>query len=234
MPDQVLNSNVRLPPRLVRQDSRRKYKAMIETAGDLFINRGYGNTSMELVAATAGVSKRTLYSHFENKEALFAAVIKALCANIVPPTIAEIGGVDGSIESVLTKLGIIFLTNICSPEQIQMFGSLLNESRQFPQVGLMMLEGPVQRSQELISKYLHTCIRAGQLELAEPDLAAAHFMGLLKADLQMRLLFNQKVNTSKAEIKRVVVAAVDLFLNGALSRRKPVATTAEEVFEVLG
>ena len=205
-----------MPPRLLRQDSRRKYQAVVEAAGALFLERGFGGTSMDAVAAQASVSKRTLYSHFENKEALFAAVIEARCASIIPPSLAEAGGVEGSPEKVLTRLGMVFLISIYAPDQIQLFQTMISDSRRFPQVGRMMMEGPVARSQTLISDYLARHAEAGVLAIEHPDLAAAQFMGMLKTDVHMRLLFNQPVAVTRAEIARIASSATRLFLHGAM------------------
>lgn len=44
-------------------------------AKDVFIEMGFERTSMDLVAARAETSKRSLYAHFESKDKLFAAVV---------------------------------------------------------------------------------------------------------------------------------------------------------------
>src|SRR2546430_6029030 len=46
-----------------------------EAATALFLRSGYLGTSMDEVAALAGVSKQTVYTHFSDKEALFAALV---------------------------------------------------------------------------------------------------------------------------------------------------------------
>lgn len=45
------------------------------TAKDVFLEVGFERTSMDVLAARAETSKRTLYAHFENKDALFLAVV---------------------------------------------------------------------------------------------------------------------------------------------------------------
>src|SRR5947209_10172585 len=48
---------------------------LLAVARELFVERGFGGTSIELVLERAGVSKGSLYHHFTNKEALFEAVL---------------------------------------------------------------------------------------------------------------------------------------------------------------
>ena len=47
-------------------------------AREVFLEAGYERTSMDVVASRAKTTKRTLYAHFANKEALFLAVLKFL------------------------------------------------------------------------------------------------------------------------------------------------------------
>src|SRR6185312_14690775 len=58
---------------------RRKVVLILEAARALFLEVGYGATSVDAIARAAGVSKATLYGHFPSKEALFEAVVVAQC-----------------------------------------------------------------------------------------------------------------------------------------------------------
>ncbi len=49
--------------------------AIVEAATALFLDAGYGAVSMDAIARRAGVSKRSVYSYFSGKEALFGAVM---------------------------------------------------------------------------------------------------------------------------------------------------------------
>src|SRR6476620_2706926 len=56
----------------------RKRAAILDAAMAEFRQAGYAATSMDKVAASAGVSKRTVYNHFPSKEALFAQILEQL------------------------------------------------------------------------------------------------------------------------------------------------------------
>src|SRR5579871_4959390 len=64
---------------------------ILDAATSLFLRDGYAATSMESIAAAAGVSKRTLYKRFPEKPALLRAAIAALIEKWLP-------GLDGSLE----------------------------------------------------------------------------------------------------------------------------------------
>src|ERR1700751_1567276 len=58
---------------------------ILEVATELFLAEGYGTTSIEAVAERAGISKRTFYHRFDDKAALFAAVVQRIIKQIRPP-----------------------------------------------------------------------------------------------------------------------------------------------------
>ncbi|MCH8112342.1 MAG: helix-turn-helix transcriptional regulator, partial [Proteobacteria bacterium] len=62
-----------------------KKELIIDAARTLFLKLGFGATSMDAIAAEAGVSKRTVYSHFQNKEALFAGIVISMCQELGGP-----------------------------------------------------------------------------------------------------------------------------------------------------
>src|SRR3984957_6063558 len=68
-----------------RADASHLRQRILQTGRELFLAEGYGSTTIEAVAARAGVSKRTLYHRFDDKAALFAAVVHEIIEQIRPP-----------------------------------------------------------------------------------------------------------------------------------------------------
>ena len=56
--------------------SERSRTAILDAALELFSHRGYGATSMRDIAGKAGVSTGSVYHHFQDKEAIFQALLK--------------------------------------------------------------------------------------------------------------------------------------------------------------
>lgn len=62
--------------------SEQKHLDILEAAKAAFLERGFDNVSMDAIADRASVSKRTVYNHFENKDALFEAITEQLIMHV--------------------------------------------------------------------------------------------------------------------------------------------------------
>src|SRR5512132_4406241 len=58
-------------------------RRIIAAATSLFSRYGFRRTSVDLIAAEAGVAKPTIYAHFADKEAVFLAVCADVCADFL-------------------------------------------------------------------------------------------------------------------------------------------------------
>jgi TetR/AcrR family transcriptional regulator of autoinduction and epiphytic fitness len=57
------------------RNKSKKRVAILDGAIEVFIDMGYELASMDKIAETAGVSKRTVYNHFGSKENLFLVIV---------------------------------------------------------------------------------------------------------------------------------------------------------------
>ena len=71
---------------------RRKEGAIVSAARDMFLQNGYSGTTMAMIARHAGVADGTLYTYFENKDALARGVIADFYARLMA---TAQDGVDG-------------------------------------------------------------------------------------------------------------------------------------------
>jgi AcrR family transcriptional regulator len=73
--------------------------AILASARSLFGDRGFEPTSIDDIAAGAGVAKGAVYHHFESKEAIFTQVLEAVQMQLlqatVPPAVGAQAGLAG-------------------------------------------------------------------------------------------------------------------------------------------
>lgn len=204
------------PPR--RRLYHRKSAVVLEAAERVFLQTGFASTSMDDIAVAAGVSKRTVYSNFGNKEELFAAVIRKRCAHVVPDDAIVAEAADLDVEAGLNRLAVAFLTSIFARSQVELYQTVVAAARKRPEMGQAMYEGPISQSQHIIAGYLARQVDAGRLVIADPDAAAAQLIALIKTNIHMRLLLNQPVDTAAQDIADSAASSIRLFLYGCAPR----------------
>src|SRR6478672_1234307 len=65
--------------------SARKRRAIVDAATTAFLRGGYLGTSMDEIAAAAGVSKQTVYKHFADKKRLFSEIVTSMVDEVSDP-----------------------------------------------------------------------------------------------------------------------------------------------------
>ena len=91
-----------------RAEALQLRERILVAATHLFLAEGYGSTTIESVAARAGVSKRTLYDRFDDKAVLFAAVVHRIIGEIRPPP--DVPLIEGAaLPAILRRLALLML-----------------------------------------------------------------------------------------------------------------------------
>jgi len=165
-----------------------KRKAILDAAKTLFVTKGYASTSMDAVAAEAGVSKLTVYSHFTDKETLFSAAVVAKCEEQLPPLFFELPeGV--SVQTVLLNIARGFHQLINSVESVNLHRLMMTLGVQDPRLSQIFFEAGPQRMVQGMERLLTRIDQTGALRIDNPHNAAEHFFCLLKGAGNFRLLY---------------------------------------------
>jgi AcrR family transcriptional regulator len=193
-------------------DHRNMTGRILAAANGLFMQSGYALTSMDAVAKMAGISKSTLYSHFESKEHLFGAVIHQARQSLHDSlaTVTTVGEQDA--EKMLRQIGTQYLRFITQADSITMYRLVIAESAHLPDLGRDLFQSCSNLIAQLIGESLRSWNEKGLVSIANPIQAARQFLALLKSDLQLRCLLDPRRVTDEAEIQANVNSAVTLFL----------------------
>jgi AcrR family transcriptional regulator len=162
-----------------RQQSVEKAESILKGAMQEFLASGYAATSMDRIAATAKVSKATVYRHFRDKQELFVALIQQLAQSKFQPVFDLHSSkiMQGSPRFVLHGLANKMLDNIMDDEQMLTFMRLLiGESGRFPELAQLFIRSLEKPGIEAISQYLAS---QAQLKGGDPDVTARIFVGTL-------------------------------------------------------
>lgn len=119
-----------------------KTAAIVSAARITFLSRGFDAASMDHIALTAGVSKRTVYNRFRSKEELFGAAITETCQHLLPVNIDDI---EASLEpeELILELSRQVLRSILHPDALSLRRIAAFEAERTPAIGKAFLEhGP--------------------------------------------------------------------------------------------
>lgn len=170
---------------------------------------------MDAIAAEAGVSKLTIYSHFHGKEFLFAAAVRARSEEQMPEALFD-ANLSGPIRDQLTAIAHAFFSLITSADAIAL-NRLLTAIKTSPKLAQLFWEAGPKRTQDVFIKFLDRECRNGQLVIDDVPRAASQFFCLLKGDLHARRLCGCSQVMSVQDIQAHIDATVDIFLRAYAS-----------------
>jgi TetR/AcrR family transcriptional repressor of mexJK operon len=181
---------------------------ILDAARDVFLERGYGETSMDVVAQAAGVSKATVYAVFASKNRLFAAVIEREGDRQT----AAIDAADGAaVAEVLKRFAFDAAALLLSASNTAMSRTVSSEAIRYPEVGRLFYANGPDRLIGRLAGYLGLAMKRGELRKANARLAAAQFLAVIVGDLQLRLAMGLP-SPSRTEQRNVVTAGVEMFV----------------------
>lgn len=194
-----------------RPKDHEKAKAILDAAEKLFMFHGYELTSMDAIAKDAGVSKLTIYSHFDNKETLFRHVIERKCEeHHMPENMLELAQLPP--QQGLHLIAMNFMSLIYSNEALSMFRILQSESVRHPNVAQIFYEAGPLRTIEAFEKLLTAWDSKGALRIEKPRQAVNHFYSLLKGEMHMLLMLNLTSHPGKDWMQNHAEECVSFFL----------------------
>ncbi|GAB4355184.1 MAG: TetR/AcrR family transcriptional regulator [Gammaproteobacteria bacterium] len=191
--------------------SEQKREAVFQAALQEFNERGFLATSMDRIAARAGVSKRTVYNHFASKEALFRAITEDLIERV-----SQAARIDydpaATLESQLTRIGEQEMAMLLSPDFLRLARVVLAEHLRSPELSREVFENL--QSEELgLVVWIRRAVEDGRLKAADPRKAADQFLALIKTFAFWPLLFCGEAPPDAREQGEIIRSAVAMFLD---------------------
>ena len=194
-----------------------KRAAILDAAKRLFVLQGFDGVSMDQIAAEAGVSKLTAYSHFGDKDGLFAEAVRAHCELGMPTRLFE-PDPDVPLRERLTDIGEAFFAMIMTPEAIAGHRILCSPQITGSHMPAMFWEAGPQRVQNGFTALLERRIAAGELEIEDPARAASQFFTLLKGEPHAQAVFGYSCGARHDTPQAHVAGVVDMFLRAYAKR----------------
>jgi len=127
---------------------------LLDAALSLFVSKGFSATKVEDVAASAGVSKGTLFLYFSSKEDLFKAVIRANLADHFPAWNQEFEDFQGTTPDMLAYAMVSWWQRIGSTDASGITKLVMSEANNFPEVVQFYDQEVIRPGHELFQRIL--------------------------------------------------------------------------------
>jgi TetR/AcrR family transcriptional regulator, mexJK operon transcriptional repressor len=192
----------------------RKGSLILDTARRMFLEQGYDATSLDDVAAASGVSKTTVYNNFEDKAALFSAVVLSVTER-AEQIISELGATldgDGPVAGRLTAVARALAYGVLNPAVVQLRRLAIAEALRFPGVVTEYWERAPARTLALLSASFTQLTLRGELEVDDPAAAAALFAYSVLGFYQDQALLQPGRPLARADLDQHVDQMVSAFL----------------------
>ena len=182
-----------------------KHDAIIAAASRAFFDDGYAASSIEQIAARAGVSKVTIYNNFGDKRSLFAAAVEHECEKMRctfrVPTMPQ-----ASLRDRLTTIGEAVSAFLSRPEMVRFERRVAAETEQDPALGAAFLKAGPHRMKQAFTALLAALDAAGEIRVPDAELAAEQFVAMCKGmgDLERRFGAAHDAARDRARIEGAV------------------------------
>lgn len=191
---------------------------LLATAGRLFLEKGYGSVSLEVIAREAHVAVRTIYVKFGGKTGLLNAMIKGGRAR----HFSSMGDMESDtrpLAQILSDFGLRFLELVSTPQAIQLQRMVIAEAKSNPELAMTFHQaGPMQTKDMLTRFFARPDIAAQFRADIAPALLAPHLLNCIMGDRLNTLLFTPDQTPTRADMQRSVEQGLALFFNATLLR----------------
>ncbi|ACL04402.1 transcriptional regulator, TetR family [Desulfatibacillum aliphaticivorans] len=191
--------------------TEKKRADILEAAVEEFKAGGFQGTSMDRIASTAKVSKRTVYNHFASKKELFRAILVELVKRGAQAP-DQAYDPERPLDEQLFEIANQELALFSSQDFLDLARVTLAEYILTPELARRAFD-------EMNDKELgvHTWIRQaaedGRLRVADHEMAAHQFLGLIKSFTVWPQLVGGQPLLSSQEAEQVIRSAVAMFLD---------------------
>lgn len=198
-------------PAAGRPKDLEKRGAILAAAAALFLEQGFERTTVDAIASRAGVSKLTVYSHFEGKEGLFRALIGEKCGEHFEAReftdLAPLGP-----REALSRIAGGFLSLMYHPDVLALHRVLMAAASQDATMNQTFWDTGPAPTIDSLARLLRRFDAARELRVPNPASAADQFLSMLKGVDHLRVLLNVGEVPGARRLKAIASDTVEMFL----------------------
>lgn len=198
--------------RPTREQSEQRHAELLDRALDLFLEHGYEQTTIEAVAASVRMTKRTVYARYEDKAALFRATVQRAIERWTQSEETLRSLETDDLETTLLAVARMRVAHVMTPEGMKLQRIINAESYRFPEIFTAAYEQATAPLITFLAQLLRRHRARGAISVARPEMAAMVFLSMVVGGPARVIASGNRL--SPREIEDRIVFSVGLFLNG--------------------
>lgn len=197
------------PGRPTRDQIAQRNRELLDTALDLFLERGFEGTTIEAIIDALGMSRRTVYARYGDKITLFKAALQRAIDDWVVPAERLRAAETEDLEETLLAIARLMVANVRTPSGMRLARIANAEVFRMPEIADYLWQGTAQ----VALAYLGDLFRRRLSPATADDAALAFLLLVVEGAFQTKVWHRM----ADAELDRQVVYRTRLFLNGAVT-----------------
>ncbi len=201
------NSGKPKPGRPPVYTEKERCQRLLRAAEEVFTTTGYGAATMEEIAKSAGMSKKTLYAVYPDKEHLFAAMVAGL--DDTPWETDHTQVIDAGVE--LRRRLHAMVQFIMSPRQVRLTRLLVSEAERTPKLAREFHDRVISKARRYLAEAVERASNDGiGPKVDDIDQMTATLLGAALARNHLGALFGRKPKATRKQLEDQVDTALRL------------------------
>jgi AcrR family transcriptional regulator len=204
-------------PRWRRRKEERP-RDIVAAALAIFAEKGFAGARLDEIAARAGVSKGTLYLYFDDKAALFRAVVREVVAPNIETLRAAMAAADLPFAQTLRAFLPRFARLVSELPVGAVAKMVIGESRNFPELAKVWHDDVVLKALGVLAGRIEQAQAHGEVRPGDPRTHAFSIIGPMLIGVIWRETFTP-VGGAAIDLEAIARQHVETVLAGLLADR---------------
>ncbi|MFW2147957.1 TetR/AcrR family transcriptional regulator [Acinetobacter sp. TY1] len=186
--------------------------ALLLSANQLFLERGYDAVSLDDIVHHAGGSKASIYKYFGSKDGLFTAICDYRCEIFFKDICNQFDCQQDQLRHYLIQTLKNFYQHIIQPENAAFLRLIVEQAQRSPELARYIMEQGPRHIQKAIENALTRAHQNKLIHCTQPEYSAQLYFGIIR-DLEWHIIMNTPIEKTEQEISNYIQYCVDRFLD---------------------
>lgn len=211
-PAPKLRKGGRSPGRPTRAMIEQRNEELLDRSLDLFLDNGFDATTIEAISGLVGMSRRTIYARYGDKETLFRAALQRAIDQWIVPTETLKAAETDDLEETLIAIGLLWVANVRKESGMRLVRVANTEVFRRPEIARYLWEHTAEPTIGYLTQLFRRRLRPGEEVPDAEDAAAAFLILVVEGSVQLSVWGQM----APEDFERQVRYRTRLFLRGAV------------------